>query len=289
METETLNLTSLICDSLNHIFCKIFSSIDNTVYSSLDSILFIHSDIINHNNFQQFFGTDTSNGLLLLANSLILGILIFYLLRYTISHLIYSKVDSPYQFLFKSIIFIACMTSSLWICETIINFISTTSDYIQELGYSICGSEITFSNLIDKINSNLYPPLETFDFFSFNGILKMCSTFGIVYILLTYSIRYILLKILILISPFAFASLIYHRFDGFFKGWIQSFLGFLFTQIFVAIVLVLGFCLELNSGDVLSKLIYFAIIAIIAKSRHHTKEFLFHIHKFTHNQIKNIV
>ncbi len=289
METETVNLTTLICDSLNYIFFKIFSSIDNTIYSSLDNILFIQSGSIHDTKFEQLFGTGPGDGLLLLANSFILGIFIFYILHFTMSHLIYSKIDSPYQFIFKSIIFIACMNSSLWICEGIIDLVAYISDFIRELGSSVTGFEIKFSSLMNHINSILYPNTETFTIFSFDGLLKLCSSIGILYILVTYSIRYIFLKILVLLSPFAFASLIFNRFDGFFKSWLKQFLLLLFIQIFIAFLLILGFCLDFSASDTLSKLIYFSIIAIIAKSNFYIKNLFAHIHEFSHNQLKNII
>ena len=289
MENETINLSSLICDTLNSIFFKIFSSIDNTIYSNLDNILFINSDIINDFKFQQLFGTDPTNGLLLLANSLIFGIVLFYILNFVVSHLIYSKIDSPYQFIFKCIIFIACMNSSLWICEKLVDFISIFSDFIREIGYSLTGFEINFSNLINDINSALYPSLETFDIFSFDGILKLSTTIGIVYILLTYSVRYILCKILILLAPFAFVSLINHHFDGFFKGWLKQFLIILSLQIFVSFALVLGFCLEFQTDNTLSKLIYFAIIAMIAKCHYNVKEIFSFLYEYSHNTLKKFI
>ena len=289
METETVNLITLICDSLNHIFFKIFSSIDNTIYSNLDNILFIQSSNIHDSKFEQLFGTSLGNGILLLANSFILGILIFYILQFTLSHLIYSKIDSPYQFIFKSIIFIACMNSSLWICEGMIDLVAYISDFIRELGFSVTGFEINFSNLINHMNSILYPNAETFTIFSFDGLLKLCSSIGILYILVTYSIRYILLKILVLLAPFAFASLIFNQFDGFFKGWFKQFLLLLWIQIFAALLLILGFCLDFSTDNTLSKLIYLALIAIIAKSNFYLKNLFAHIHEFSHNQLKNII
>lgn len=289
MENETINLTSLICDTLNSIFFKIFSSIDNTIYSNLDNILLINSDITNNFKFQQLFGIDASNGLLLLANSLIFGIVLFYILNFTVSHLIYSKIDSPYQFIFKCIIFMACMNSSLWICEKIIDFIAILSDFIRAIGYSITGSEINFSNLICNINSTLYPELETFDIFSFDGIIKLTTTLGIVYILFLYSIRYMMCKILILLAPLAFCTLITNRFDGFFKGWLKQFLILLAMQVFVSFVLVLGFCLDFQSGDTLSKLIYFAIIAVIIKSHYNVKEMFSFLYQYSHNTLKKFI
>lgn len=289
MEDETINLTSLICDSLNTIFFKIFSSLDNTVYSNLDHILFINSDILSDTKFQKLFGTDTTNGLLLLANSLIFGIILFYVLKFTISHLTYSKVDSPYQFIFKAILFVACMNSSLWICENLINFISFLSDFICEIGTSITGHEIGFSNLIQAINSALYPSVETFDIFSFDGILKFCSMLGMLSILLTYSVRYIMCKVFVLLAPFACISLISNHFDGFFKGWLKQFLILLCMQVFVSLILVLGFTLEFYMGNTLSKLIYFAIIIIIAKCHYHVKGIFSQIYNYSHNQLKDFI
>ena len=83
MEEQTVNLTSLICDSINEIFFKIFSSIQQNVYSNLDGILMIDSSILDTSSFKQIFGTDSTNGILLLANSLICGIVLFYIIQYT--------------------------------------------------------------------------------------------------------------------------------------------------------------------------------------------------------------
>lgn len=243
----------------------------------------------NHLKFQQIFGTDATNGFLLLANSLIFGIVLFYILNFAISHLIYSKIDSPYQFLFKCVIFATCMNSSLWICENLINLIAFISDFIREIGSSINGFEITFSNLITHINSTLYPTMENFDIFSFDGILKFATTLGIIYILLIYSMRYILCKVLILLTPFAFISLINHRFDGFFKGWLKQFLTLLTMQIWVSILLVLGFTLEFHAGNTLSKLLYFGMIATIAKCHYNVKEIFSFLFQYSHNTLKKLI
>lgn len=289
MENETINLTNLICDSLNSIFYKIFSSIDNTIYSNLDHILFINTDILKDSKFQKLFGTDTTNGLLLIANALIFGIILFYIFKFAISHLTYSKVDSPYQFAFKCIIFIACMNSSLWICEGLIYFISLISNSICEIGNFITGYEVNFSNLINHMNSYLYPSIELFNIFSFEGFLKLCSTIGIIYILLNLSVRFILCKIFVLLAPFACISLISNHFDGFFKGWLKQILILLSMQIFISILLVLGFTLEIYVGDILSKLTYFAIILVIAKCNFYVKNLFLHIYEYSHNQLKNFV
>jgi len=167
MEQETINLTQTIFNSLNELFSQLFSSIDNSIYSVLDQIIFIKPDIISNSAFEQILGTSSSSGLLLICNSLILGFILYYAINYLISHLTYSKIDSPKQFIFKAIIFIAIMNSSLWICEQIINIISLITLAIHNIGDSLFHSTIDFSHFIDNINKSLYISGNNFNIFSF--------------------------------------------------------------------------------------------------------------------------
>lgn len=289
MEEQTIDLTELICDSINTIFFKFFSSIDNTIYTNLDNILFINSNITNNLKFQQFFGTDSHNGLLIIVNSLIIGLVLFYVLNFAVSHLIYTKVDSPYQFIFKCIIFISCAYSSFWICTQVINFVALVTDIIREIGKSITGYEISFSTLTENINSALYTSLQIFDIFTFDGIIKFCTSVATAYILIIYSIRYVMCMLLILTSPFAILSLVNNNLDGFFKGWLKQFLELLLIQILVTIVLVIGFCVDFYSGDLLSKLTYLAITIIIAKCHYNVKSFFKEFYNYSNNKLKDVI
>ena len=75
-EQTTINLSDIIFNSLNDLFSNLFSSIDNSIYSVLDDIIFIKPDILANSKFEQILGTSSSNGILLIANSLILGFII---------------------------------------------------------------------------------------------------------------------------------------------------------------------------------------------------------------------
>ena len=152
---EQINFTEIILNSINELFSMIFSSIDNTIYSTLDNLTFISKDILYDGNFQKILGQNANEGILLVCNSLIFGFIIYYSINYLISHLIYSKIDSPKQFIFKCIIFIAIMNSSLWICSEIINIITIITNTISALSYSLFGKETTFSNFINIINEKM--------------------------------------------------------------------------------------------------------------------------------------
>lgn len=99
------NVTEIIIDTINSIFENLFSSIDNNLYSVLDEITFISSDILNDKTFENIFGTSTSNGLLLIANSLLFGFVLYYAAKYLMSHITYNRIENPFSFIIKIIIF----------------------------------------------------------------------------------------------------------------------------------------------------------------------------------------
>ena len=76
------NVTSTILEAINTILGNLFSSIDNNIYTVLDDITFVSSDIIYDSYFEKILGTSATNGILLISNSLLFGILLYYSIRY---------------------------------------------------------------------------------------------------------------------------------------------------------------------------------------------------------------
>ena len=272
MNEENINLTEIILNSINELFSKMFSSIDNTIYSVLDEVTFINNTILENDSFKKILGESSQDGILLICNSLVLGFIIYYAINYLFSHLTYSKIDSPKQFIFKSIIFIAIMNSSLWICLEIINIISVITDGISYISQNLFGIQISFSNFIDNINKNLYIQNEAFNVFSIDGIIKSFTSFGLINLVFTYSLRYIMIQIFILLSPFAFLSLISNSSESFFRAWIKVFLSLLLVQILISLILLLSFSIELTSNTNISKFLYVGIIYALSKATSYIKE-----------------
>lgn len=272
MEEESINLTEIILNSINELFSQMFSSIDNTIYSSLDTLTFITPDILKNNSFQNILGNSSTEGILLICNSLILGFIIYYAINYLISHLTYSKIDTPKQFVFKTIIFISIMNSSLWICEQIINIIYLVNLCISDISSSLFGVPISFANFIDNINQNIYSSGDILNIFSFDGIVKSFTSFGLINLIFTYSLRYIMIQIFILISPFAFLSLITNSSEWFFRVWIKAFLSLLLVQLLVSFILLLSFTIEISTNQVISKLLYIGIIFALTRANSYIKE-----------------
>ena len=88
-----MNLTDVIIKTINSIFQTLFSSIDNSIYSFLDDIVFVDSNILSDLFMQKVFGTNSSNGILLIVNSLLVGFLLYYGIRLLYSHYIGLQID----------------------------------------------------------------------------------------------------------------------------------------------------------------------------------------------------
>lgn len=245
MEEELLSLTDIIKNTINDILSQIFSSIDNNLYSILDTLAFVDTSILDNKNLLKILGTSPSEGILLLCNSLFFGFLIYYAANYLISHFTLSKIDSPPQFIFKSIIFLIFMNSSNFICSQIINIISISSSFILYIGETIFNKSISFTSFINSLNEISYVSTNSLDIFSFSGIIKSFISYGLINILFSLALRYIMIQILILICPFAFLSLVNSKSEWFFKSWLKCFVSLLLLQILISLILVVN--LSINS------------------------------------------
>lgn len=257
---EEKSISESIFNILNELFSKLFSSVDNSIYSILDDITFINPDIINGNNFQKILGDSNHNGILLICNSLVFGCILFFSINYLISHLTLGKSQKPMQFIFKGIIFIALMNSSTWLCSEILNIVSIVTELLLSLGKSLFHSEISFSNFVNLINKEVYTSNNEFNIFSFEGIVKFFTSFGFVNLVFTYSLRYILIQVFVLLSPFAILSLTLDKTEWFFKVWIKMFMSLLLEQILIAIILILAFSIEISKNSDFTQLLYIGII-----------------------------
>ena len=269
---ESINLTQSILQTINELFGNLFSSIDNSLYSILDSIVFIDSSILNNKSFVNILGSNSTEGIILICNSLVIGFVIYFAINYLLSHLIYSNSETPKQFIFKSIIFIAIMNSSLWICEEIISINFLVTQAISSIGVKIFGTNINFSNFINNLNQNIYINSTDFSIISFDGIIKSFTTFGLLNLVFTYALRYVMTQVFVLISPFAFISLLSSKTSFFFNVWLKTFMSLLLVQEILSIILLLSYTINISSNSLLSKLLYVGVIYALLKSNSYVKD-----------------
>lgn len=253
---EQSEVVNLIIETINTIFSNIFSSIDNSIYANLDDITFISPDIISNSFFTKILGSNGKNGLIYLCDAFLLGISIYYCVRLFYSNYMDTRVERPSQFLFKLLVFAIFVNFSYFICEQILNLNYLISSSIQEIGKNTLGSEISFSQLITKLNSKISFDDASLDIFSIDGLIKSFISVGLVNLLFTYSLRNILIQIFILLCPFAILSLINSSSSWIFKSWAKCLFSLLILQNFIPLIIMIIFSINSTNKILLIAGIY---------------------------------
>ena len=272
MNLSQIDYSQIIISTLNSVLSSLFSSIDNTLYSLLDEVVFIDSSIVSDSFFDKAFGSMYHAGILIIADSLFFGFLIYYCIRLHFSFYSGSNVEKPLQFTLKCIVLGICINCSQFLCEQIVYISSALSDSIRDVGLLVFGSQISFDSLIQQINS--FISTDSLDIFSFDGIIKGFVSFGMINLLFSYSLRYVLIKVFILLSPFAFLSLTNLSTSWFFKTWLKNFLALLLLQSFVSIIFLIVFSFDGTFSSTFSQLMYVGTLYALSKANHYMKELI---------------
>lgn len=268
---ESSSLTNSIIQTINSIFQTLFSSIDNSLYQTLDELTFIDSSILNNSIFEKIFGLNSSNGLLVIANSLLIGFSLYYAIRLIYSYYMNLQIERPYQFLFKLLIFGIVMNGSFIVCKQFLELNSFISEAIRSLGSNLFGNELSFSELIRQLNNIVSVNETDFTIFSFDGLMKSFISIGLLNLIFSYSLRYIMVKFFTLLTPFAILSLINQSTSWFFRTWFRTILSLLLQQSFVALILLLIFSVDFSSTDIFSKLICIGGMYALIKINHYMR------------------
>ena len=140
--------------------------------------------------------------------------------------------------------------------EIFIDLVSNTSLFIRSIGEDLFQKSICFSSLITNMNTHISVDTSSLNIFTIDGLIKGILSVSLLNLVFTYSLRYILIKVFVLITPFAFLSLILSNTSWFFKAWLKNLFSLLFIQIIVSIILLLMFSVDFSNTDLFSKFIY---------------------------------
>lgn len=131
--TNDVNIIEVVKETINSLCNSLFDSINNTVFPLLDDIIFLNSDITNSRNMQNLFGNSISEGILILANSLIFAFILYYSIRLLLSHFNGNSIESPHKFFIKAVIVVILMNSSLTLCSFLMDSTYEISSFFCEL------------------------------------------------------------------------------------------------------------------------------------------------------------
>lgn len=166
------------------------------------------------------------------------------------------------------------MNFSFFIVSIILDLNSNITLAIRTLGENVFNKRICFSELINTINTNMSINSSSIDIFSVDGLIKGTLTLSLLNLVFSYSFRYIMIKIFVLLSPFAFLCLTLDSTSWFFKTWFRNLFSLLFIQIIVSLVLLILFSLDFSNSNLLNKFIYVGGIYALIKANSFVREFI---------------
>lgn len=261
--------TESILDNVNLISEKLFKSVEEQVYKVLDELVVIGPDILKEEPLKNICYSDKINGIIIIANSLILFYIIYFVFN-QIANLYNGKsVENVYKFIIKMVFIGIIINFSYYICEEILNFFKLISDCVDLFCKDITDTKICFVSLKEAI-INIEDFLNN-DLLSLNGLIKGMVSFGSVSILINFSIRYVTIIFLILISPFAFISLSSSITSGIFKSWGKLLIINLLVQIVVKFIMIIPIVYK-DTNTIIYKIILVGSIYLIYKINTFTKE-----------------
>lgn len=232
-------------------FSNLLSSLNENIEKLLDKLVFIDSDITTTLKF--VLSNNNNVGIYYICNALIYGLLLYYAISYLLSRITFSQAERPTQFVFKLLLCGIALNFSEYLCSALISLCSTISSGICDIGKSLLNCDISFSRLINDVFPNDYFQTNSFSLFSFDGLVKSSMSFGLFSLTVSYAIRYLMIKVLLLIAPFAILSLASSKTSNFFKSWFRNFLAILILQIFIALILLICFIVDSKDAVFISK------------------------------------
>ncbi len=263
-----MNINDII-NSLNLISEKLFKSVEGEVYTTLDKIVNISPKILKSEPLNNIFFENKINGIILIANSLIMFYITYYIFTQLISLYNGNAAENIYIFIIKLVLISIIVNNSYFICELMLNITDELTNTIEIYGRDISNQDITFRNLKEKILS-----IKDFmknDLLSLDGIIKGVISFGAITILINFSIRYVTAIFLIIIFPLSLVTLISNITSGIFKSYFKLFTVTLLTQIIVKLVILIPLMYK-DIDSIMYKIILVGSIYIIYKINTFVKE-----------------
>lgn len=254
-------LFSALKDFFTSISDSFSGSIPNNFYEMMNKMAFLTSEILsidsNGKIFDKSYGLATS--ITNLANIVIWGILIFYGFKSMFAYFISKKPDIPWKFFIRMIVFGILANSSFFICYTGIFFAENFTEYLRRgVGeYDISFNFLEECTANDELNCD-----EEKSIYDFDVLISVFLYFFTFFTALCLGGRFILIKVLILISPIFFVFGGFKESEKLFVKWCKTFAGLIFFQILICIILgVSRFC---SFGDILSSKVFACALLLLS-------------------------
>ncbi len=228
-------MENIICN-FNNIINKFYLSIKSDGNKIISNISDIDDNIFKRQPLKLLYSENSIKILIILIHAIISAVILYYAFKCILSLYSSASIQNIYLFIIKLIIITIFSSNSFYICKEIVNFNYMISVYTEEFLEEISSEKIDYSFLEDNI-STLDDFFKSLDKVGINGFKDLIICSYIIYSIIFLSIRYVVVILCIIFSPFTIISLISYKTKFIFEYWIKLFAISLGIQIINKIII----------------------------------------------------
>ncbi len=212
----------------------------NNFYELMDKFAFLNANFLYIESSGKFLDKtqNIANAIMNLSNFVIWGILLFFGFKSLFSYFISQKVDVPWKMFIRIIIFGVLANSAFFICYSGVFFAENCTNYIR--GY-VGESNTSFAFLEECVDKNDFDTEKDeesqLNIYTVDALISLFIFFSSFLLSVFLCGRYILLRVLILLSPVSFLVCGIKDGERIFIRWCKGFCSLLFMQAFFAVSL----------------------------------------------------
>ena len=258
-----------IISNLDTTITNLYDSVSGEIFSLLDKILLITPDILKLNPLKKVLNITEGSHIAAIVMCFITLAGICLVIYHLFSMYNGRCVKNPYKYIILVIVCAIVATNCMYLCKIILNIFDLFTNIIMELGYSISGENITFeafANYISSIAKNM-----SASFLSIDGMIKGIIVFTLVNLLINFSVRYVWIIFLLLVTPIAIMLNISKASSYIFKSWYKSLILNLSYQVIVKFILIIPLSIK-SKDELISKIILLGTMYILYKLNNFTQE-----------------
>ncbi len=256
-------------NTLNGAIEKLNLNFGQDFFKLLDKILVISSNIIKEQPLKDMLDVSKS-GIIIIANSLILFYACHYIFLRIVSMYNGGTKENIGHFILKLIVIILLVNNSYYLCEEILNMSELFNKTISEFSKDIISNDASFENLQKEV-TNLEEIVKT-DGFTIESIIKSVTNFSSISLMIVFSIRYVTIIFLIIISPLTVMCLFSNITRGISKTWGKMLFINLIIEIFVRLIIMIP--LAYKSNDTIYRIILLGSIYLLLRINNFVKEII---------------
>lgn len=261
---EAIIVIKEVWDSASDIFIEF---VPDNFYKSMDDFAFLNSKFLSISSNGHFLdGTEKiADAVLNLSNLVIWIVLLFYGFRSLFGYFLSKKVDIPWKFFIRMIVFGILANSAFFICYSGVFFTENITEYIREYVGKNNSSFCVFDEYIDSdVMENSEEDGES-SIYTIEALMSIFAYFSSIFFIICLGGRYILIKVLILTSPIFFIIGGVRGDEKIFYKWCKAFFVLLSMQIFICVIISV-FNLANIGNELYSQVAICAILLVLCRN-----------------------